>query len=196
MGCGIGVKRHRNDCVFDWRLHIWLGPVGIKSSLPLDSCVLQWDRNAFAVRDNPRSIVSRSADRGHGRAVPVAARRSGQLADALHLLSHWASPVNSVGIKLNGYGVRVEVTEIDLNVKDMMLAFCLHLQLTEAQRSPFLFQTLPPIKHLSANCPFFGAAQVVGGCSREIVLFGVFAHRAISGKARSQPRHAFSRSEE
>jgi hypothetical protein len=54
------------------------------------------------------------------------------LADALHLLSHWAAPVNSVGIKLNGYSVRVEVIEIDLNVEDMMLAFSLHLRFAEA----------------------------------------------------------------
>src|ERR1035438_6527015 len=163
----------------------------IGSPLPPDSCVFQWDRNAFAVRDDPRCIVPRSADRGHGRAVPVAARRSGQLADALHLLSHWAAAVNTVGIKLNGYSARVEVIEIDLNVEDMLLAFSLHRHFTKAQRRPFLFQTMPPIKHLPANCPFFGTAQVVGGCGREVVLLGIFAHRAVSGKARSQPRHAF-----
>src|ERR1035437_9178107 len=114
----------------------------ISSSLPPDLCVFQRDRNAFAVRDDPRCIVPRSADRGHSRAVPVAARRSGQLAYALHHLSHWAAAVNTVGIKLNGYSIRAEVIEIDLNVEDMMLAFSLHRYFTKAQRRPFPFQTM------------------------------------------------------
>src|ERR1017187_8615058 len=131
----------------------------IGSSLPPDSCVFQWDRNAFAVRDDPRCIVPRSADRGHGRAVPVTARRSGQLADAFHLLSHWAAAVNSAGIKLNGYRVRVEVIEIDLNVEDMLLAFSLHRHFTKAQRRPFLFQTVLPIDQLPADRALIGNAQ-------------------------------------
>src|ERR1035441_7830231 len=79
----------------------------IGSPLPPDACVFQWDRNAFAVRDDPRCIVPRSADRGHGRAVPVAARRSGQLANAPHLLPHRAAAVHSVSINLDLHGVRV-----------------------------------------------------------------------------------------
>jgi hypothetical protein len=34
MGCGIGVKRHRDDYVFDWWFHFIWSPFVIKSSLP------------------------------------------------------------------------------------------------------------------------------------------------------------------
>ena len=74
--------------------------------------------------------------------------------------------------------------EIDLNVKDMLPAFSLHFYLTKAQRGPFLFQIAFPINHLPADCAFFGNAQMAGGGSREVVLFGVFAHRAVGAELR------------
>src|SRR5208283_3523695 len=105
--------------------------------------------------------------------------------------SHLTAAVTSVGIKLNTYRVRVEVMEIDLNVKDMLPAFSLHLHLTKAERAPFLLQTVPPIKYLPADCALIGNAQMVDGCSREVLSLGVFAHRAVGAKVRCQLRHAF-----
>ena len=104
----------------------------IHSSLPQDLRGFQRDRDAIAMRYHPRRIVRWRSGRGHGGAVAVAARRARQLADALHLLSHRAAAVTSVGIKLNAYRVRIEVMEIDLNIKDMLPAFSLHLHFTKA----------------------------------------------------------------
>ena len=63
------------------------------------------------------------AGRRHSRAVNVAARRAGQLASVLHLLPHGFTAVDSVGIKLYPHRLGVEIIEIDLNLKYVLLAF-------------------------------------------------------------------------
>src|ERR1019366_411258 len=70
----------------------------IGSSLPQDSCVFQWDRNAVAVRHHSRRIVRWWADRRHRCAVNVAARRVGQFANARHLLPHGRTAREAIGI--------------------------------------------------------------------------------------------------
>ena len=162
----------------------------IGSSLPQNSCVFQRDRNAVAVRYHSRRIVRCWAGRRHRRAVNVAARCAGQLADALHLLPNGIAAVDSVGIKLDPHRLGVEVIEIDLNLKTCCSPW-FPPSLRRSAAGPFLFQGVLPIDHLPADCAFIGSALTVGGRSREVVLLGVFAHRAVGGEARCQPRHAF-----
>ena len=81
------------------------------------------DRNAVAVRYHSRRIVRWWAGRGHSRAVNVAARRAGQLANALHLLPHGGTAHDAVGVKLYPHCLGVEVIEIDLNLKYVLCRF-------------------------------------------------------------------------
>ena len=103
-----------------------------ESSLPQDSCVFQWDRHAVAVRHHSRRIVRWRAGRRHSRAVNVAARRAGQLANALHLLPHGSAAHDAVGVKLDSHRLGVEVIETDLNLKYVLLATSLNLHFAEA----------------------------------------------------------------
>jgi hypothetical protein len=48
--------------------------------------------------------------------------RAGQRANAFHLFPHRAAAVDSVGIKLDSHSLRVKVNEINLNVKDVLIA--------------------------------------------------------------------------
>ena len=106
--------------------------VVIGSSLPQDSCVFQWDRNAVAVRYHSRRIVRWRTGRRHSRAVNVAARRAGQLANAFHLLPHGSTAHDAVGVKLYPHCLGVEVIEIDLHFKYVLLAMSLKLHFAEA----------------------------------------------------------------
>ena len=54
-----------------------------------------------------------------------------RLANALHLLPHRATTVDSVGIKLDSHGLWVEVIETDLNLKYVLLATSLNLHVAE-----------------------------------------------------------------
>ena len=54
------------------------------------------------------------------------------MAHALHLLPHGSVAVDSVGIKLDPHGLRLEVGEMDLNLKYVLRPVCLHLHFTEA----------------------------------------------------------------
>jgi hypothetical protein len=73
----------------------FLPPIG--PLLPQDSRVLQWNRNAVAVRYHPRRIICRRAGRRHCRAVNVAAWHAGQRTNALHLLLPHGSAAHHVG---------------------------------------------------------------------------------------------------
>jgi hypothetical protein len=53
------------------------------------------------------------------------------LAYALHLLPHRATAVDAVGIKLDPHRLGVEVVEIDLNLKYVLLATSLNLHFAE-----------------------------------------------------------------
>ena len=101
------------------------------SSLPQNSCVFQWDRNPVAVRYHSRRIVRWWAGRRHCRAVNVAARRAGQLANALHLLPHGSTAHDAVGVKLYPHRRGVEVIERDLNLNYVLLTTSLNLQFAE-----------------------------------------------------------------
>lgn len=57
-------------CCSDFAFFMTLAPIR-RSSLPQDSCVLQWDRKAVVVRYQPHRIVRRRAGRGRRRAVNV-----------------------------------------------------------------------------------------------------------------------------
>jgi hypothetical protein len=89
------------------------------SSLPEDSCVLQWDRNAVAVRYHSRGVVRGWVGRRHRGAVNVAARLAGQLANALHLLPHRSAAVDSISIELDSYHIGIEIVQIDFNLKNV-----------------------------------------------------------------------------
>ena len=135
----------------------------ISSSLPPDSRVFQWDRNAVAVWYHSRRIVCWWTGGRYSRAVNVAACRTDQLTDARHFLPHRDTAVDPVSIEFDPYGLRLEVIEVNMDVKDVLLAFGLHLHFAEAKRSPFLFQAVPPSDHLPAACSFFGTPQTEGG---------------------------------
>ena len=84
----------------------------IESSLPEDSCVLQWDRNAVAVRYHSRRVVRGCGGRRHRGAVNVAARLAGQLANALHLLPRWSAAADSIGLELYPHCRGIEVAAL------------------------------------------------------------------------------------
>jgi len=52
--------------------------------------------------------------------------------------------------------------EIDLNVKDVLLANRLHLHFAEAEQGPFLFHKVLPSDHGPAHGAFGGSAARVG----------------------------------
>jgi hypothetical protein len=78
------------------------------------------------------------------------------LANALHLLPHGSIASGAVSVKLYPHRLGVEVIEKDLNLKYVLLATSLNLHFAEAQRAPFLFQTLLPIDYLPADGAFIG----------------------------------------
>ena len=53
-------------------------------------------------------------------------RFAAKLRGTFHLLPHRRAAVDSVGIKLHPHGLRVEVFEIDLDLKYMLVTFGLH----------------------------------------------------------------------
>ena len=67
----------------------------VESSLPQDSCVFQWDRDAVVARYDSSRIVRYRPIRRYSSVVNVAARRSGQLANAFHLLSYRIAVVHA-----------------------------------------------------------------------------------------------------
>ena len=73
----------------------------------------------------------------------------------------------------------VEVVEIDLNLKYVLLPVSLDLHFTEAQRGSFLFQSVLPSEDLLAHWAIIGSPRTVGCGSGELVLLGVFPHRAV-----------------
>ena len=59
-------------------------------------------------------------------------------------------------VKLYSHCFGVEVMEINLNLKQVMLAASLNFYFTKVQCSPFLVQTVLPIDHLFADFAFIG----------------------------------------
>jgi hypothetical protein len=57
----------------------------------------------------------------------VAARRAGQLAGELHLLPHRGTAHDALGAKLYPHRLGIEVIEMNLNLKYVMLATSLNL---------------------------------------------------------------------
>ena len=95
-------------------------PPSIGSSLPPDLGGFQRNGNAVEVRDDARRVRTRRAARRHSRAVHVAARRAGQLADALHLLPRDRAARGAIGEELDPHRRGVEVVEEDLDLEDML----------------------------------------------------------------------------
>ena len=73
----------------------------------------------------------RVGGREHRGAVNVAARLAGQLANALHLLPHRSAAVDSISIELDSHRVRVEIVQIDFNLKNVPLRVSPNLQFSE-----------------------------------------------------------------
>jgi len=69
---------------------------------------------------HPGRIVRRRAVRRDRRLVNIAARCARQRARALHLLPHRFVAVGTFGIKLDPHGLRIEVIQIYLNVKEVL----------------------------------------------------------------------------
>ena len=67
----------------------------------------------------------------HSRAVNVAARLDGEFANALHLLPCWNAAADSVSVELDSHRVRVEVVQIDFNLKNVTLRVSRNLQFSE-----------------------------------------------------------------
>ena len=98
----------------------------------------------------------------------------------MHFISsRTASPASdSVRIKLDSHRIRVEIVQKDVDFKQVVVCVGFNPHVSEAQRTPLLIQRMLPIDHLPAHCAFICSALAVGGCSREIVLLGIVAHRA------------------
>ena len=164
----------------------------IGSSLPEDSCVFQRDRNALAAPYHSRLVVCWGAGSRHSRVVNVAARpaaRRERTASPAALEFHaFELHQRRTGLEPR---IGVEIVEIDFNLKNVPLRGEWQPSVLRRTSHLFLFQTVLPIDYLAADCAFIGTAQMVGGRGREVVLLGIFAHRAVGGEARCQPRHAF-----
>ena len=113
--------------------------------MPQNVSGLQGNRRAVAMRYHSCRIVRWWAGRRHSRAVNIAARRAGQLANALHFLPHASAAHDPGGVKLYPHRLGVEVIEKDLNLEYVLLAASLNLHFAEVHRGPFLFQTVLPI---------------------------------------------------
>src|ERR1035438_1402872 len=119
-------------------------PFEVRSSLPQDSLVFQWDRNAGMLRYHARRVVRSRTYRGHPCAIGIASGPTRQLANALHLLPFGTVAVDAVGIKLDSHRTRIEITEIDLDFKHVPVAVGLDFHFTEAQRWPRLLRGMLP----------------------------------------------------
>ena len=102
--------------------------------MPQDMRIFQRNRYVIKVRHHSCRIVRWWAGRRHSRAVNVAARRAGQLSrqGGIHFLPHRATAVDSISIELDSHGLRVKVIEINLNLKDVLLALGFKLHFAEA----------------------------------------------------------------
>ena len=93
-------------------------------------------------------------ERRHSRAEDVAARRAGQLADALHLLPYGSTVHDAVGVKLYPHRLGVEIIEIELNLKYVLLTASLDLHFAKVKRGPFLVKSVLPIDQPPGDCAF------------------------------------------
>jgi hypothetical protein len=73
----------------------------------------------------------------------------------------------------------VNVIEVDLNLKYVLITDSLNLHFAKAQCSPFLFQTTMPLNYFPAYCTHVGSTLTVGCSSGNIVLLCVLAYRAV-----------------
>ncbi|MGA7145219.1 MAG: hypothetical protein WBY47_12000 [Desulfobacterales bacterium] len=110
------------------------------------------------MRYHSRRIVRRRAGCRHGRGVNVAARRTGRLANAPHLLPYGRTAHDAIGVKRHPHRLGIDVVEINLNLKYVLFATSFNHHFAEAQRGPMLIQCLAPIHHLPAHCTFIGGA--------------------------------------
>src|ERR1039457_2449210 len=92
-------------------------PFGVKSALPQDLSGFQGNGDTSILGYHARRIVGSRACRGHLCAISVASARAYQLANSLHLLPHWTATVDAIGTKLDSRRIRVEIVQIDLNLK-------------------------------------------------------------------------------
>ena len=111
------------------------------------------------LRYHSRRVVARWTCRGHRRVIDAAAGCARQRSRALHFLPYGIAAVDSVGIKLDSHRIRVEIIEKDLDLKDVLVRVGLDLHVAEAQRGPFLFQSMLPIDHLPARLRLYSAAR-------------------------------------
>ena len=105
----------------------------------------------------------------------------------------WAYPRRSLEHRVRPVPPGIEITEINLNREYVLLAAGLNLQRAEVSRAHFC-RRLWRQASLLADRGFLGSPLMVGGCGWKVVLLGVFAHGAIGGKERYQPRHALPHS--
>src|ERR1035437_1919237 len=124
-------------------------PFGVKSALPQDSSSFQGNGDTSILGYHARRIVGSRACRGHPCAIGVASGRGCQFANALHLLPHRTVAVDAIGIKLYSRRIRVEIVEIDLNLKHVLLPVGLNLHFTDAHRGPLLFHSMLAIATLT-----------------------------------------------
>src|SRR5713101_2338791 len=75
----------------------------IGSSLPQDSCVFEWDRNAVAARYRARRIVYRRAGCRHACVIGIAVGCARKLTHGLHLHSLRCDTVTAIGIKFDAH---------------------------------------------------------------------------------------------
>src|ERR1017187_6587127 len=157
-------------------------PFEVRSSLPQDSLVFQWDRNAGMLRYHARRVVRSRTYRGHPCAIGIASGPTRQLANALHLLPFGTAAVNAVRIKLDSHRTRVERSEIDLDLKDVPVPVGHDVHFTEAQRRPRLLHGVLPLDHLPGHRAFIAGTLAIGCGAWKVVLLRVFAHRAVRRK--------------
>ena len=109
----------------------------------------------------------------------------------LHFSPYGIGAVDSVRIKLNSHGVRVQIVQKDFDFKHVVVRVGFDTQVSEAQRAPLPIHGMLPLDYLPADCAFIGSAQTVGASCGNVMLLGIFTHCAARREARCQLRHTF-----
>jgi hypothetical protein len=107
-----------------------------RSPLPEDPSRFQGNSHAVVMRNDSHRVVCRRASGGHGTPEEIAADRSHKLPDTCRFPPYRIASRRALRVKFDPNGVRIEFTNVNLNVKDVLIAARFHLHFTELDRQP------------------------------------------------------------
>jgi hypothetical protein len=117
------------------------------SSLPRNVARLEWNWDTGMIRNDSRCVVGRGAVAGHVRAIDAAAPFAQPLQKS-HLLQNRILTSDTVGIKLDSDGPRVEIVQPYFDFKCMPFGTGRHIDCSESQGTPIAIQRMLPFNDL------------------------------------------------